>query len=178
MDLAWAEWGHGGMHPHIPPFGYHYTSLRDKPMIVEHGTQTRGSCCDRGRYEFADCKNWWYFCKAWGVSDVPTWLQFGTDTFTFATITEHGGTCTYHPHKTLCPLSPSPALPSSSAAAVTNTEEEEKCIECENAAECTVKSSKADLQNPAPIIRKSNFAWQAPCNEYPRVERRGDWPKE
>ena len=35
-------------------------SLRNVTVIIEDYSTPRGSCCDHGRFHFADCGNWWY----------------------------------------------------------------------------------------------------------------------
>ena len=42
-------------------------SLENVNLIVESAAMPRGSCCDHGRFHFADCGNWWYNCKEWGL---------------------------------------------------------------------------------------------------------------
>eukprot|EP01034_Spumella_vulgaris_P025887 gene25887-32394_t len=69
---------------------------------VENVTESVGSCCDNGRYKFADCGNWWYNCKQHGKINLHYWLQFDKTGLTMPLSTEHMGNCVYSPTKQLC----------------------------------------------------------------------------
>ena len=63
-----------------------------------------GSCCDHGRYQFADCGGWWYNCRDWGLKNHDTWIKFGKHGLTMPLSTEHQATCKYSSSKIQCPL--------------------------------------------------------------------------
>jgi hypothetical protein len=63
-----------------------------------------GSCCDHGRWKFADCGNWWYHCPAWGIANMTSWVRIGKTGFTMPTATEHLGRCEYSATRQVCPI--------------------------------------------------------------------------
>jgi hypothetical protein len=71
-------------------------------LITENGTLPVGSCCDDGRFRFADCKNWWYNCPSWGIRNYTTWVRFGKSGLPFPAGSEHQARCSYSPTKRLC----------------------------------------------------------------------------
>jgi hypothetical protein len=74
-------------------------------VVTENLGRTRGSCCDKGRNNYAPCGNrWWYACPTWGLANFSTWMRIGDTGFTFPLSTEHKGVCAYSEHKTLCPM--------------------------------------------------------------------------
>lgn len=71
-------------------------------MITENITEAAGSCCDNGRYKFAECGNWWYWCPKWGTLSLHYWMQFDKTGLTMPMITEHQANCVYSPQRQLC----------------------------------------------------------------------------
>ena len=41
--------------------------LKGVKVAVESYVTPQGSCCDSGRFSFADCSSWWYRCEEWGL---------------------------------------------------------------------------------------------------------------
>ena len=42
-------------------------TLKSVKVAVEPYVTPQGSCCDSGRFSFADCSSWWYRCEEWGL---------------------------------------------------------------------------------------------------------------
>jgi hypothetical protein len=83
-------------------------STKHSRLHVETSPTILGSCCDAGRWRFADCDTWWYDCtKGWGINNHTSWFRHGPTGFTMPTGTEHGGRCSYTSTRELCPLPPS-----------------------------------------------------------------------
>jgi len=78
-------------------------SLANKTLVVEH-EDPLGSCCDDGRFYFANCGNWWYNCPNWGLRNFSSWVRFGEFGYTLPTGTEHGARCAYSQARKLCPV--------------------------------------------------------------------------
>jgi hypothetical protein len=57
-------------------------SDRSISLVTENINESRGSCCDDGRFVFADCNTWWYKCKEYGLQNHRVWLRFGYSGFT------------------------------------------------------------------------------------------------
>lgn len=77
--------------------------LRTKRIIMEH-EDPLGSCCDNGRFYFANCGNWWYNCEHWGLRNFTDWIRFGEYGYTLPLGSEHGARCTYSEARKLCPV--------------------------------------------------------------------------
>lgn len=78
--------------------------LKSVEIIVEDAVSPIGSCCDDGRFVFADCGNWWYNCPFYGIQNYTKWLRFGPNAYTLPTGTEHRAKCSYYSSKITCPL--------------------------------------------------------------------------
>ena len=81
----------------------HLVDQLEKVRIITEHEDPLGSCCDDGRFIFADCKNWWYNCKEWGVRNYTDWIRFGIKGYTQMTGSEHAARCKYSDTKQLCP---------------------------------------------------------------------------
>jgi len=73
-------------------------------LITENDTLSRGSCCDDGRFIFNNCKNWWYNCQEWGLTNYTKWVRFGESGYPMPFGSEHQAKCSYSPTKVLCPV--------------------------------------------------------------------------
>lgn len=83
---------------------FEYVRLEKVSVHVEDAAIPRGSCCDDGRYDFADCGIWWHGCKLYGLHNYSDWIRFGKDGFTMPLGTEHQAKCRYSDRKRLCPM--------------------------------------------------------------------------
>ncbi len=75
-------------------------------LYIENGTDTRGSCCDDGRYYMIEgksiCSYPWYYCAHMHEYTMAEWIKFGRYGLTMPLTTEHLGKCRYYPQKRFC----------------------------------------------------------------------------
>jgi hypothetical protein len=104
-------------------------------VIVEKGLNTRGSCCDDGRYFITNtsiCNNFWYFCDELHAFTLMEWIKFGPHGFTAPLTTEHLGKCRYFPSRRQCDV-PKHCRGESAPAAVLASDGSPICEEIDKA---------------------------------------------
>ena len=147
-------------------------AMKDR-FVAENILFPSGSCCDDGRFVFKDCKNWWYNCEEYGLTDSEKWLLLtnseikksskenplsSVKSFSVPLITEHKGKCKYSETRQLCPM------PKSCKQRVPDEDGGVPTLKVESVSVSKVESV---------MQRVAGDGVNTPCNEMDIIDKRG-----